>query len=147
MIKLLYMAIRLSWSREPFSRWRYGHQTLAYRQYQCPILSLCRRTVEGYFQQWHSIEYLWYYCFLKAWSEIKPDLQPRIFFWTIPLRWTFFMQRICDDINRTAFKWYAVVICIVINVNVTVEQKCIINKDIKQQGSHYWSLRYTGFYL
>ena len=58
------------------------------------------------------------------------------------------MQRICDDINRTTFKWFAIVIiCVIINVNVTVEQKYIINKDIKQQGAHYWSLRYTSFYL
>ena len=57
------------------------------------------------------------------------------------------MQLVCDDINGATFKWYAVVICIVINVNVTVEQKYIINKYIKLQGTYYWSLRYTSFYL
>ena len=57
------------------------------------------------------------------------------------------MQSSCNDMNRTTFKWYAVVICIVINVNVTVEQKYIIDKDIKQQGTHNWSLKYTSFYI
>ena len=91
------MAIWLSWSREPFSRW----STLS-----------CLPALIHMFEIWPS----------------------NVSLSSISMPNTFLMQRICDDINRTTFKWYAVVICIVINVNVTVEQKYIIDKDVKQQG-------------
>ena len=80
--KVLCVSMRLSWSREPFSCWSVFNcfPTLIHMfktwpskvnlSSICPVLLLCRRTVQRHYKQWHSIQYLWCYCFWQAWFKI-----------------------------------------------------------------------------
>ena len=141
------MAIRLSWSREPYSRW----STLSCLPASIHIfeiwpskVSLSSISIPNAFivsedsrEIFSTVTFHWIPLILLLFKNMVWNLAgfaAQEFSWTIPLKKHFFMQRICDDINRTTFKWYAV---------VTVEQKWIINKTIKQQQTHYWSLSYT----